>query len=298
MIRCQKTFKSTTSKPTLYLVGTPIGNLADLSPRAQTILQEVDWIFCEDTRTTEQLLKHYGIQNKLISCHKFNEQSRVDKLQQILATGQSMALVSDAGVPIISDPGAKIVREILHRLPNQINVSGVNVGPAYIHALVASGYESPNHYFYGFLKSRGFEAKKRELTNVLMTLPEKTIIVFYESVHRIKETIAFLAEILPPTTSVMIARELTKTNEEIIQGPISELAAYVAADQMVLKGEFVVLVSKETNWSKNWTLDEIVQATQKLTSEGHSLKAAASIISLESGWPKNKIYQLMVEKQK
>lgn len=295
-MRLQKTFKS--AAPTLYLVGTPIGHLDDLSLRAQKVLTDVDFIFCEDTRTTEVLLKHHGIKNKLVSCHKFNEQSRIELLEQTLKRGQSVALVSDAGVPIISDPGARIVAKILSGNANFVNVSAVNVGPAYVHALVASGYETPHHYFYGFLKNRGEEAKHRELLEIIMGLPAPIIVVFYESVHRIVETIEQLTTILPATAQVTIARELTKTNEEIIQGTIQEVSDFVKSSEMVLKGEFVVLINKENDWNQSWSETQILEAVNGHLRQGYSLKQVAALVSLESQWPKNKIYQLAVKNQK
>ncbi len=200
---------------TLFVVATPIGNLADISARALEVLKHVDLIACEDTRHTIKLLNHFGIQKPMTSYHEFNEEKKADALAQKLAGGISVALVSDAGMPAIADPGYRLVRLCRHRAIDVVPVPGAN---AAITALAASGLPSDEFLFAGFLpaKKSPRRHKLKDLGNISCTL------ILYEAPHRIEETLADIEEILGDR-EVCLAREITKAHEEFLFGKISEV---------------------------------------------------------------------------
>jgi 16S rRNA (cytidine1402-2'-O)-methyltransferase len=220
---------------TLYVVATPIGNAADITLRAINALSIADAVACEDTRNTGHLLTRYGLSKELIAAHEHNEREVADKLIARLQAGQRIALVSDAGTPAVSDPGARIV--------DAVRAAGLRVMPmpgpsAAVTALSASGLVNDRFYFVGFLpaRSRQRETALAGLRNIDATL------VFYEAPHRIVETVDALASAFEPTRQVVLARELTKLFEEIHRGPLSEAPAWLAGEANRQKGEFVILV--------------------------------------------------------
>ncbi|MFN3595790.1 MAG: 16S rRNA (cytidine(1402)-2'-O)-methyltransferase [Rubricoccaceae bacterium] len=217
----------------LYLVPTPIGNLEDLTLRALRVLREAALVACEDTRTTAVLLQHYGIETPRTSFHAHNEHGKARHLVERMRAGETIALVSDAGTPGISDPGFLLVREAL--------AAGVRVealpGPtAFVPALVASGLPSDRFVFEGFLPQ-----KKGRQTRLRALAEEPRTIVLYESPHRLGKLLGELADELGPERPAAYARELTKLHEEIRRGTLAELAAHVAA-QTKVRGELVVVV--------------------------------------------------------
>ncbi len=221
---------------TLYIVPTPIGNLGDITQRALDVLAQVDVIAAEDTRHTGKLLAHFNIQTKTFALHDHNEQHKAQALVDKLLSGQSIALVSDAGTPLISDPG--------YHLVNQCRQAGVKVVPlpgacAVITALSASGLPSDRFSFEGFLpaKSKGRKDKFLEIAKV-----ERTCI-FYESPHRINESLQDMLEILGPDRQVVLARELTKTFETIQGLPLGELIEWINQDENRKRGEMVSIDS-------------------------------------------------------
>jgi 16S rRNA (cytidine1402-2'-O)-methyltransferase len=222
--------------PGLYLVGTPIGNLEDMTLRAIRVLKQADIIACEDTRQTQKLLNHYGIETRAVSYHEHNEASRAAELVEKLAHGARIAVVSDAGMPGISDPGFRLVSLAIER--------GVPVFPvpgpaAFLAALVASGMPADSFSFRGFLPAkRG--ARRRELEKILGS--EKAQI-YYEAPHRIRETLADVAEVLGPDRPVVVARELTKIHEEFLRGTMAEVAQILNA-RGEIKGEITLLIGK------------------------------------------------------
>lgn len=238
----QKTFHD--SKPTIYLVGTPIGNRHDLPPRAREILERVDFILAEDTRTSQKLLGT-EFNQRLVPFHKFNEQKQKEKIKQWLVERKSLAIISDAGIPLISDPGAKVIEALRLELDNQFVVTAINAGPAFVHASLATGLGTENHYFHGFLKSRTANQKRLELSALIGSFHSLTTIIFYESVHRLMDTFAVLEELLPLNTEVAIARELTKVNEEITRGELKDVSNLIKSQDFNLKGEFVVLIAPQ-----------------------------------------------------
>ena len=219
----------------LYLVATPIGNLADITHRALQVLKDVDLIACEDTRHTHKLLSHYGITTKTISYHEHNEQQRAAELIDRLKQGTSIAVVSDAGTPSISDPGFRLVREAIE---NEIVVVPVPGPSALITALIAAGLPTDEFFFAGFLPSRG--TARRARLNELRSVPGT--LIFYEAPHRLAATLKDAYEILGEREAV-VARELTKLHEEIRRGRLSTLTTDYT-EKTDLRGEIVVLIDR------------------------------------------------------
>jgi 16S rRNA (cytidine1402-2'-O)-methyltransferase len=217
----------------LFLVATPIGNLGDISQRALEVLRQVDLIACEDTRQTVKLLNHFGIEKPLTSYHEFNEQKKAEELGEKLTGDAKIALVSDAGMPAISDPGYRLVRLCRERGIPIVAIPGAN---AAVTALAASGLPSGEFMFVGFLppKKNARREKLEELINVRRTL------VFYEAPHRIEATLEDLYEVLGDR-EVCVARELTKIHEEYVFGKLSTIR-----ERLKAQGEFVVVVAGAT----------------------------------------------------
>ncbi|MFM7088724.1 MAG: 16S rRNA (cytidine(1402)-2'-O)-methyltransferase [Candidatus Paceibacterota bacterium] len=219
-----------------YIVATPIGNMQDITLRALAVLQSVDTILCEDTRTTGKLLERHGIKNNLMSFHAQSKLTKVDKIFDLLEEGKNLALVSDAGTPTISDPGALLISQIKERYP-ETKVIPVPGPSALITALSASGLPTHEFTFLGFLPHK----KGRETLFKEIAASERTVI-FYESTHRILKTLESLDKFCPEK-KVCIARELTKIYEEIVTDTAANLFEYLTKNPEKQKGEFVVLVS-------------------------------------------------------
>jgi 16S rRNA (cytidine1402-2'-O)-methyltransferase len=224
-----------TAAATLYVVATPIGNLGDLSPRAQEVLRSVAAICAEDTRHTGQLLSHFGISKPLVALHDHNEETMAERVVARLLGGESLAVVSDAGTPLVSDPGFRLVRAA--------RLAGVKVSPipgacAAIAALSVAGLPSDRFVFEGFLPAKG--AARRERLNKLAA--ETGTLVFYESSHRIAESLTDMAAAFGGERPAVVARELTKLFETVLDGSLEQLLAKVLADDNQRKGEFVVMV--------------------------------------------------------
>jgi 16S rRNA (cytidine1402-2'-O)-methyltransferase len=220
---------------TLYLVATPIGNLADITHRALKVLSDVDLIACEDTRHTYKLLQHYGITTKTISYHEHNEQQREAQLIDLLKRGSNIAVVSDAGTPAISDPGFRLVRAAID---NEVPIVPVPGPSALIAALIAAGLPTDEFFFAGFLPPKA-NARRNRL-NELQSVPGT--LIFYEAPHRLAATLKDAYEILGEREAV-VARELTKLHEEIKRGRLSELTADYA-ERTDIRGEIVVLINR------------------------------------------------------
>ncbi|MEO9805726.1 MAG: 16S rRNA (cytidine(1402)-2'-O)-methyltransferase [Reichenbachiella sp.] len=217
----------------LYLVPTPIGNLADITLRALEVLKSVDIILAEDTRTTGTLLKHYDIRSQLKSYHIFNEHKQVEKLIEEFKAGKKMALVSDAGTPAISDPGFLLVRECLK---TGVRLECLPGATAFVPALVASGLPSDRFVFEGFLPQ-----KKGRQTRLRSLIEETRTMIFYESPHRLIKALNQLGETLGYDRQASVSRELTKLYEETINGSIQEIINHFG-DQKI-KGEIVVIIA-------------------------------------------------------
>lgn len=261
---------------TLYLIATPIGNLEDITLRALRILKEVDKIYAEDTRVTLKLLSHYDIKKPLISFHEHNQKLKLDDVMNDLRNGVKIGLVSDAGMPLISDPGYLLVQTALDNGFNVVSLPGAN---ALLPALVMSGIKTHPFLFYGFLDTK---TSKRiaELENMKYR-PET--LIFYEAIHRIKLTLKDMYDILGKRNFV-IAREITKTYEEIIRGTLDEYT-----ELPDLKGELVVIVEGFKNKAEKNDLS-IVEQVDYFVSTGLKKTVAMKRVSEMTGLPKNQIY--------
>ena len=219
--------------PTLYLVATPIGNLGDISFRAVETLKSVELIFCEDTRTSSKLLHHYGISTPTQAYHLHNEHQRTSSILDLVEAGKTIALISDAGMPGISDPGFLLVREAQQRGITVQVIPGAN---AVLTALTVSGLPSDRFVFEGFLPPKKGRKKKVE-----SWIEEERTVIIYESVHRILKLLKELEEYLQSERIIAVTRELTKTFEEVIRGPIAQVKQ-ACEEHKNLKGELVVVI--------------------------------------------------------
>lgn len=276
----QKSFEN--EKPTLFLVPTPIGNLSEMTPRAIDVLNSVDVIACEDTRTSGQLLKHFDIHKRLVAYQNFNEESSADGLINLLSKGQNIALITDAGYPLMSDPGQRVVRKATEQGYNVVPISGCN---AMLNALVASGLIVQPFIFIGFLPPSSSLCKKKlqEYVNYPMTL------VFYEAPHRIEKMLKACLEVLGDR-ECSLARELTKVHEEFLRGTISEILE--EADG--LKGEMVICIAGNSDEPKKdidagFILDTVREAISRGMSTSDAVKETAKKLNI----PKNKVYELV-----
>ena len=271
----------------LYVVATPLGNLGDIGARALEVLRGVDAIACEDTRHTRKLLDHFGIRAETFSLHEHNEAAAAERLLRLLRDGRTLALVSDAGTPAVSDPGARAVAAVRQAGLEVIPVPGPN---AAIAALSASGLADPHFLFYGFLPAK--EAARRKAVAALKGLP--FALVFYEAPHRIEETVADLAAELEPQRTLVIARELTKLFESIVSLPLAEAPAWLAADENRRRGEFVLAVSApppaEAIDAESMRVLDVLLAELPLK---QAVKLAAEI----SGASRNALYDLALARR-
>jgi 16S rRNA (cytidine1402-2'-O)-methyltransferase len=267
---------------TLYVVATPIGNAGDITLRAINVLSLVDAVACEDTRNTSHLLTRYGLSKELIAAHEHNEREAAEKLIGRLQAGQRIALVSDAGTPAVSDPGARIVEAV--------RAAGLRVMPlpgasAAVSALSVGGFVNDQFHFIGFLpaKARQRDVALDSLRSVAATL------VLYEAPHRIVDTVNALAGAFEPTRQIVLARELTKLFEEIHRCPLSEAAAWLAGDANRQKGEFVILLEGAAP-SDNKDDAEADRILSILLAEC-PVKQAASLAAQITGQKKNALYE-------
>ncbi len=272
----------------LYIVATPIGNLGDISARALAVLQKADRIAAEDTRHSASLLRHFAIDTPMFALHEHNERHKAESVLGLLRQGESLALISDAGTPLISDPGYFLVREA-HR-------AGIKVVPvpgpsALIAALSASGLATDRFCFEGFLPAKS-GARRRALEALAQ---EPRTLAFYETPHRIEESLLDMAASLGAERPATLARELTKTFETIRHATLGELAEWVAADPNQRKGEFVLLVEGAPQ-KEDEGLDGETQRIATLLVEELSVKQAAALAAKISGEKKNAIYKYLLER--
>jgi 16S rRNA (cytidine1402-2'-O)-methyltransferase len=267
----------------LYLVATPIGNLDDITLRALRILrEEVSLIACEDTRQTQKLLQHFQIRQPLVSYHEHNETRRSAEILAILERGESVALVSDAGTPLVSDPGYRVVTEaIQHGIP-VVPIPGAS---AVLAALAASGLPVHEFRFAGFLPPKALARRK-----MLESLAHETMtVVVYESPHRILETLADMQEVLP-NASVVVAREVTKLHEEFLRGSAAAIREILEARGAV-KGEITLLIAPAPLVETGEPLEEVL----KLAAQGIDRMQAIKIVAKRLGLPKREVYRLVTE---
>ena len=275
----------------LYCVATPIGNLEDITARALRILAEVSKVYAEDTRVTRRMFTHFGIQNTLESLHDHNETSRVAQIQRELAEGMNVALVSDAGTPLISDPGYKLV--------NALGAAGCKIVPvpgasALIAALSVAGLPTDRFAFEGFLPAKS--VSRRKLLTGLEA--ESRTLVFYESSHRIADLLEDMLAVFGGERQIVVLRELTKLYESIYRGTATEILQHMAADSDRSRGEFVVVVAGKV-------CDESADALAVLNAdkvlavllEVLPVKQAAAVAARLTGLPKNQLYRQALEQQ-
>ncbi len=279
------------SESVLYVVATPIGNLADISERALSVLRSVDLIAAEDTRHTRQLLMHFTINKPLFSVHDHNEQQRIEKVISELSSGQSIALVSDAGTPLISDPGFHVVQAVRDAGFQVVPVPGPC---ALVTALSAAGMPTDRFCFEGFLPAKS-SGRKKQLQQVE---DEPRTLVFYESPHRIVDSLTDIAEVLGADRLITVARELTKTFETFFTGTLEQTIAWMQADTNQQRGEFVLVVAgapvKEDEEAAAVSAEKVL----KVLLEELPVKQAAALCAKITGQKKNALYQQALELQK
>lgn len=268
-------------KATLSIVATPIGNLGDITLRALETLRGADVVACEDTRHARRLLDHHGIAGQLLALHEHNEQQAAEKLIGLLAAGKSVALISDAGTPGISDPGARAVAAVRRAGFRVTPLPGPN---AAIAALSAAGLDDPNFHFVGFLPAK--LGARRAALAALKGIP--ATLVFYEAPHRIEETMADLAALLEPEREIVVARELTKLFEQIERLPLAGAPAWLAADENRRRGEFVLLVSAPP---PRTGIDAASERILGLLLDELPVKQAAKLAAAITGQSKNALYE-------
>ena len=276
---------------TLYIVSTPIGNLEDITHRAVRLLGEVELIACEDTRHTQKLLNHYGINTRTISYHEHNERERAAELLKLIESGSDVAIVSDAGTPGISDPGFRIARLAIE--------SGVRVVPvpgpsALITALVASGMPTDEFFFGGFLPARS-GARRMQLSELRLV---PTTLIFYEGPHRIAATLKDAHEILGEREAV-VARELTKMHEEVARGRLSELAERFSSPEHA-RGEMVLIIDRtviKSEFANNDSVVSIGSLVAALEAAGLDHRAALKKAARELGVSRDEAYRRLVSER-
>ena len=274
---------------TLYLVATPIGNLADITHRAIQILSDVDLIACEDTRHTHKLLSHYNITTKTISYHEHNEQQRAAELIERLKQGTNIAVVSDAGTPSISDPGYRLVRAAIE---NEIAVVPLPGPSALIAALIAAGLPTDEFFFAGFLPSR--TGARRARLNELQSVPGT--LIFYEAPHRLAATLKDAYEILGEREAV-VARELTKLHEEIRRGRLSQLTADYTDEKQDIRGEIVVLIDRKVIGGAVAEIVSVATLVGRFEQDGLDHRAALKKAARELGLSRAEAYRRLVSER-
>ncbi|MFD2444325.1 16S rRNA (cytidine(1402)-2'-O)-methyltransferase [Bacillus sp. CGMCC 1.16607] len=283
----QKSFEREQEKGILYLVPTPIGNLEDMSFRAIRMLKEADWIAAEDTRNTKKLCHYFEIETPIISYHEHNKQVSGQKIIEKLKDGAKIALVSDAGMPTISDPGYELVVSATESKLTVVPLPGAN---AALTALIASGLPSHPFYFYGFL-DRQKKTKRKELEGLVNL---SSTLIFYESPHRLKDTLELIGEVLGERR-IVLCRELTKKFEEFIRGSISDIQKWASEEE--IRGEFCLIIEgshseiKEevTSWWQELTVEE--QVEHYVSVKGLSSKEAIKLTAKDRGLQKRDVYQ-------
>ena len=271
----------------LYIVATPIGNLQDITLRALEVLAQVDLIAAEDTRHSGLLLGHYGIKKPFFALHDHNEQQKTDSLVEKLQQGMNIALISDAGTPLISDPGFHLVRKCRQ--------AGIRVVPlpgacAAIAALCVSGIASDRFCFEGFLPAKS-KARQDKLHSLV---EEERTLIFYESTHRIMETLADVENILGAERYVVLAREITKTWETVSGASVADLRYWLAEDPNRTKGEMVLIIEGYRETKTEIFSPQAIKALELIAQE-LPLKKAASIVAQLYGYKKNALYQFGLE---
>ena len=271
----------------LYVVSTPIGNLKDITLRAIDTLKEVDLIFSEDTRVTKKLLHHLGIKGRIQSLNEQNEAKKTSKILQQLSQGKSVALISDAGTPLISDPGYCLVKQAREKFFNIIPIPGCC---AAIAALSVSGIATDKFYFHGFLPSSE-SAQLRELGKLAQ---RKETLIFYESVHRLQSTIGHMIKVFGGNRKAIVCKEITKLHESYLGENLSEIDEFVKNNPKKIRGEFTIIIDGCKQEQAIIDQNKIDKILLELLPE-MSIKKAVKICMLVSGFSRNVIYKRAVE---
>lgn len=285
-MKSQKSFSG--EQTTLYLVATPIGNLEDMTVRALRLLKEVDVIAAEDTRNTKKLCNYFSIDTPLVSYHEHNQDSGGEKILRYLGEGKSVALVSDAGMPCISDPGEDIVKKAVEAGYPVVPVPGAN---AALSALIASGITPQPFLFYGFLSRN----KKARLTELEKLSQKEETLLFYEAPHRLKDSLKSLMDVFGGDRRIVLAREVTKKFEEFLRGSLEEAVAWSESNE--IRGEFCLVVEgnlepdvlEVDEWWKELTYAQHV--TQLMEQKQISSKEAIKEVAKARGLPKRDVYE-------
>ncbi len=275
----------TAQRGVLYLVSTPIGNLGDISARALEILRGVDLVVAEDTRNSGNLLRHFDIRAEMQACHDHNENDIAPRLIEKLRAGRSIAMISDAGTPLVSDPGYRLVQAAIAAEIPIIPVPGAN---AILPALQLSGLPPRTFYFGGFLSSRG-KVRRDELA-LLAALP--STLIFYEAPHRLAETLADAASVLGKDRRAAVVREISKKFEEARRGPLFMLRDHYARSEA--RGEIVIVIEGAMEVVK-WSEDSVRAALAEAMTGGTPFREAVAIIHAQAGWAKRDVYDLALK---
>lgn len=287
------TATSDDKKGILYIVATPIGNLGDITHRAIETLIKVDKICAEDTRNTRKLLTYFGIQGDLQALHDHNEKNRIEQIKTWLDAGENIALVSDAGTPLISDPGYHLVHELGNRseMGETYRIEPIPGASAIITALSIAGLPTDRFTFEGFLPAKAVGRNKVLQANLQETRTQ----VYYESSHRIIQTVTAMLEIYGVDRRVVLARELTKLYEQVFRGNLADLNDWINADPMHIKGEFVVMLDGHAEQTDDDKIKQTSEDLLKILLDELPVKQAATIAAKITGRKKNELYRQAME---
>ncbi len=268
----------------LYVVATPIGNLEDISQRAVRVLSEADCIAAEDTRHSRVLLNHFGINTPTLSLHEHNEPQRIPELLERIRNGEAVALISDAGTPLISDPGFRLVKAVAQ---DHLQIFAVPGPSAVIAALSIGGLAPDRFLFEGFLPAR----RSARLERLRVLVNESVTMVFYESSHRIRASLSDMGEIFGSGREAAICRELTKRFDTVLRGSLAELSRQLQADPKQCKGEFVVLVAGNADIKSSFDAIELARTLQEFLPASQAARVAAKITKTS----RRKLYKALGE---
>lgn len=271
----------------LYLVGTPIGNLGDLSPRARRTLEEADFIAAEDTRVTLKLLNHFGISKPLVSYYQHNKERSGERILERILAGENCALVTDAGMPAVSDPGEDLAVACAE---NGVEVTAVPGPCAAVTALALSALPAGRFCFEGFLST----SKKSREEHLEALRDEKRTMIFYEAPHKLQKTLSDLAAAFGGERRISLCRELTKLHEEVIRTTLAEAVSLYADEPP--RGEFVLVVEGAPEQTEELpTVEDALERVKFYRSEGRSMKEAAKLAAADTGYSKNELYELALK---
>lgn len=273
----------------LYLVGTPIGNLGDLSPRARRTLEEADFVAAEDTRVTLKLLNHFGISKPLVSYYQHNKERSGERIVERIFSGENCALVTDAGMPIVSDPGEDLA---VACAAAGIEITAVPGPCAAVTALALSALPAGRFCFEGFLST----SKKSREEHLESLRDEKRTMIFYEAPHKLQKTLEDMARAFGPERRVSLCRELTKLHEEVLRTTLGEAEVLYGAEPP--RGEFVLIVEGAPERSEErMPVEKALERVKYYRSEGRSMKEAAKLAAADTGYSKNELYELTLRER-